>query len=120
MTENGVELIEVYLGPDGVLTGAARVARQARERAGVALRDRELERRRRALERRRAALDGQLAAMRDELDAETRELEEEIKGDLLRESVRASDRAEMARTRRVDLANATFLARNEVPTGKLS
>lgn len=37
MTDRGVELIEVYLGPDGVLTGAARVSRQAHDRSLTAL-----------------------------------------------------------------------------------
>jgi circadian clock protein KaiC len=103
MTECGVELIDVYLGPDGILTGAARVARQARERAGAAMRDRDLERRRRALERRRATTESQVAAMHDAIEREAKDLEEEIEIELLCESIRASDRLEMARTRRVDL-----------------
>jgi circadian clock protein KaiC len=117
MTDQGVELIDVYLGPDGMLTGAARVARQARERAGAAVRDRDLERRRRTLERRRAAIDSQIAAMHDELESEARELEQEIETELLCESIRASDRAEMARTRHVDLLLIPRLARNAVQIG---
>ena len=120
MTEHGVELIDVYLGPEGMLTGAARVARQARDRAGIVLRDRELERRRKALDRRRTAFDSQVATMREELDGEVKALEEEIQEELLRDSIRASDRVEMARTRQVDLAPTTRPARNEVKTGKSS
>ena len=103
MTERGVELIEVYLGPDGILTGAARVSRQAHDRALTALRERDLERRRRAVERRQTSLEAQIAAMRDELEWEAVALDDEIQEEVLRDSIRAADRAEMARARQVDL-----------------
>ena len=32
LTDDGIQLTEPYLGPDGVLTGAARMAQEARER----------------------------------------------------------------------------------------
>jgi hypothetical protein len=41
--------------------------------------------------------------MHDAIEREAKDLEEEIEIELLCESIRASDRLEMARTRRVDL-----------------
>jgi circadian clock protein KaiC len=110
MTAQGVELIDVYLGPEGMLTGAARVAREARERAEIAIRDRTFERRRMALTRRRAALDAQIAVLRSAIESESIAFEEEMEDARLRDSLRAASRAEMARTRQVDLAPFDSLA----------
>jgi circadian clock protein KaiC len=120
MTEQGVELIDVYLGPEGMLTGAARVAREARDRAAKVLRNRDLERRHRVLERRRAALAAQIASLHEEIDGEARELEEDIQDESLRESLRAADRAEMAQARQVALAPPTRLAGDPVQIRKSS
>ena len=43
ITDAGIELVDAYVGPDGVLTGTARVNQQAREQAAVALRRQEAE-----------------------------------------------------------------------------
>ena len=39
MTSEGIELRDVYIGPLGVLSGSARLAQEAQERADVALID---------------------------------------------------------------------------------
>jgi circadian clock protein KaiC len=48
-TKHGIELMDVYLGPDGVLTGTARQAQEAQARAAAALRQQESERKRQRL-----------------------------------------------------------------------
>ena len=69
ITGEGVQLLDVYVGPEGVLTGSMRAAQEARERAGEQERRQEMERKKRELERRRAALEAQIAALRAEFDA---------------------------------------------------
>jgi circadian clock protein KaiC len=66
ITSKGIELQDVYVGPEGVLTGSLRAAQEARERAATQQRRQELERRQRELERRRAALEAQILALRHE------------------------------------------------------
>jgi circadian clock protein KaiC len=74
-TSNGIDLLPVTSGPDGVVIGSARLHRAAEE-AGFSLsRRQEAERRRRALRRRRAVVDSQIASLRAELAAEEENLE---------------------------------------------
>lgn len=75
LTERGAELVEVAIGPEGVLTGSARQLYQARQEALAERRGEEIQRRRRALERRRAQVDEQIAALREQLSAEAAELD---------------------------------------------
>jgi circadian clock protein KaiC len=57
ITPEGIELKDVYVGPEGVLTGSMREAQEARERAEAQeLRD-EIEAKQREVERLRAALE---------------------------------------------------------------
>lgn len=70
LTNRGIQLIEPYIGPDGVLTGSARLAQEARERAAMVERQQEVERRARAFEAKRIATERQIAEMRAALEAE--------------------------------------------------
>ena len=54
ITDRGVELADVYVGPQGVLTGSARSAQEAKERSDAVERQEDLEQRRANLERRTA------------------------------------------------------------------
>jgi circadian clock protein KaiC len=57
ITPKGIHLEEVYVGPEGVLTGSLRAAQEARERAAtLALQD-EIEAKQREVDRLRASLD---------------------------------------------------------------
>ncbi len=68
MSEKGVDLIDVYLYGDQVLTGTARVAHEAQISAASELRSRDHARRLRDLANRRRALDAQIAALNVEAD----------------------------------------------------
>lgn len=74
LTDHGIHLIEPYIGPDGVLTGSARLAQEARERATTVARQQEVERRARAFEAKRTATERQIAEMRAALEAEATEV----------------------------------------------
>jgi circadian clock protein KaiC len=102
LTAHGVDLRDVYVGPDGVLTGSMRLAQEERERAAAESRRQEIERLQRELERKRLALEARMAAERAQFEAETEELrqlivqEEAVVGRLLQ------GQEEMARSRQVD------------------
>lgn len=99
LTERGLDLLDVYTGPAGVLTGTARHAQEARERAEDVVRRQEAARRRREIERRRELIAAQMAAMRADLDAAEHELTALVTADHAREAEIARDREEMARLR---------------------
>jgi len=63
LTGAGIKLSEPYVGPDGVLTGAARQVQEARERSETLARAQTAERRQRELDRRRATTERQIAEM---------------------------------------------------------
>ncbi|GJE27833.1 circadian clock protein KaiC [Methylobacterium organophilum] len=63
MSGEGVQLVDAYIGPAGVLTGTARAAREAEERAADLRRQQENERRQRDLVRRRQSIERQIAEL---------------------------------------------------------
>ena len=101
LTDHGIELIEPYVGAEGVLTGAARMAQEAREREEMIARHRLAERKRRELGRKRMALERQINELRSELDAEEQELALLVAEDEARETSFSADRAAMAAKRGV-------------------
>ncbi len=70
LTDKGVKLVDVYLGPEGILTGTARVMQQARDNAAERVRRDEKGSKLREIDRKRELLDARIAAMRAEFEAE--------------------------------------------------
>src|SRR5450432_201825 len=103
VTNNGIQLTDVYIGPSGMLTGSARVSQEARERAERVSLHEEAERQQLALESKRAALDGQIAALRAEFSAEETIIARSVGQDKLRGAVLALDEVEMGRSRQSDV-----------------
>ncbi|GAB4534489.1 MAG: circadian clock protein KaiC [Anaerolineae bacterium] len=102
LTPHGVELVDVYIGPGGVLTGSARLAQEAQENAARLARQQEIERRQRELERKRQALEAQIDALRAAFEAEEEELQQVIRQEQARETRLAQDRLAMAKSRYAD------------------
>ncbi len=74
LSDDGIDLVEPYLGADRVLTGSARAAQEAQERAAAVCRAEEQAQRARQVESRRKAIAAQIAALQAELadgEAET-------------------------------------------------
>ncbi|HEX4945689.1 MAG TPA: circadian clock protein KaiC [Blastocatellia bacterium] len=74
MSDQGIDLIDVYLGTERVLTGTARLAQEARERAAAELQRQDHARRLRQLASKRKALEAQIAALQAEAEAESAEV----------------------------------------------
>jgi circadian clock protein KaiC len=102
ITSHGVELLEVYSGPEGVLTGSMRLAQEAVERAEEQRRRLEFERQRRALVRRKKELEDRLATLRAELEEQEAELAATEQEERLRERRRSEERRRMAQSRGAD------------------
>jgi len=99
LTNRGIELADVYRGPEGVLTGSARQAQESREKAAALLRDQELESRRRELERKREAVEARIAAIRKEFEAEEVEEARIIAQEMARDEAIRGERESMAARR---------------------
>ncbi len=106
ITDNGIKLLDAYLGPEGVLTGSARVAQEGRARAAAAERLKELERTRRRAEHRRAAIEAKIAELEAELQAEDVELQRSVQEDADRQQRDREETREIARRRHSRISDA--------------
>ena len=104
LTDRGAELLDVYVGPAGVLTGSARMAQLADERAAATARAAHADRRGSALARRTAQVEQQITALREELAADRFDLDQYVEQDIATDVGRDADRAAMAAHRWADPA----------------
>jgi circadian clock protein KaiC len=104
LTDRGIELADVYQGPEGVLTGSQRRAQEAREKAAALLRQQGADARKRERERKKRALEAHIAALREELESEETEEDRLAGQEDDRERVLREDREAMGRGRRADNA----------------
>jgi len=95
----GIDLVDVYLGADRVLTGTARVAQAALEHSATELRRDNHERRLRQLASKRKAIEAQIAALKSEGEAEEAEVKFTIAQETLQETVTRQNSSAMAQLR---------------------
>ena len=105
LTDHGVELADVYVGPGGVMTGSARVMQQARERSDQLEREEQLMRRKRELKAHVAQGQAQLAVLQEELAAQQAELEQIASREARLAADAQATRAALAAQRRADPAS---------------
>ena len=102
LTNNGLHLLDVYLGPEGVLTGSARVSQERREKAAGTNRRQEREGRRRELERQRQIFKARVAMLRAEFEAGQEKIQKTISESELLGHELLQDRGLMVRSRKAD------------------
>jgi len=102
LTDQGVDLVHVYLGPGGVLTGAARASQEARDKAEALMRGQEIDFRQRQIERKRVVLGYQIEALKAAFVSEEEELQKIVGQENLAEEIMAGGRVEMGRLRGED------------------
>jgi len=74
LTSHGIELIDVYVGAEGVMTGSARISQEAKERTAVLQQQAEAQHRERELRRHIAQGRAQIAALHDDIATAEAEL----------------------------------------------
>ena len=99
LSDNGIDLVDVYLGGDRVMTGSARVAQEARERAAATRRMEDHQRKLRHLASKRKAIEAQIAALQAEAEADTEEVHFIIAQERLQETVTHQNTNAMAQHR---------------------
>ena len=103
LTSDGIELIDAYVGLEGVLMGSARASQTAREDAATVARDQARERKQKELQRKQELYEAQLVALRSQYETERDAVLRELDEDKMRESSAATQRVEMARLRHADM-----------------
>ena len=103
VTDSGIEIQDVYLGPSGgLLMGSSRAAQEAKEIAEASVQSKNLVRRKRELESKIKSLDAQITSLNSQFEVEKEELNKLNSEDALRTEALAKDRSEMARIRKAD------------------
>jgi circadian clock protein KaiC len=102
LTPQGIDLLDVYVGPEGVLTGSSRLSQEAREQAAALARQQDAERTERERARKREALEARIAALRKEFEVEEEESETVSTQEVLRDRLILETRNAMARSRKAD------------------
>jgi circadian clock protein KaiC len=111
LTGQGIELADVYVGPQGVLTGSARQAQEAKEHADGLARLEDFELRRVNLQRRRESVEAQTATLWREQEDEAEVVERLLSHGSAGTENRAGQRAEQGRLRRADNDDRTRIER---------
>ena len=102
LTSKGIDIVDVYTGPAGVLTGSARLAQESKEKAEQENRKEETERLQRELERKRKVMESQIAALQAEFEAKADEIKKAIAQEKQKEKTLTENREEMSRIRKAD------------------
>jgi circadian clock protein KaiC len=74
ISDRGIDVVDAYIGPSGVLTGSARVAQGALEKAAVLAGQQEAAQLKREVGRKRTALERQIGVLRSDYESEALEL----------------------------------------------
>jgi circadian clock protein KaiC len=99
ITDEGLDLIDVYLGPEGVLTGSAREAQQLSEVTGEALRTHAVGRKDVEIQRKRKVLEAKISSLQEEFDSVQDELNKSYIEEELRKEVLEKNRKQLTANR---------------------
>jgi circadian clock protein KaiC len=98
ITSTGVELEDVYLGPEGVLTGTTREMQEIRERMENEGRRRDIDYKKRLLEQKRKTIESQITSLQMQLKNEEEDLERIIEDEERESRIREKQRHEISDT----------------------
>jgi len=102
LSNRGIKLIQVYLGPSGMLTGSARVALEEQERDDRIRQSDESDLKLAQLEHKRKAMEAHIEAIRAEFEADSAAVKKAVSLDNKREKKLIDSQAAMAKSRRVN------------------
>jgi circadian clock protein KaiC len=111
ISAKGIDLLDVYLGPSGVLTGSARASREAEDRARLRQQQQDVKRLEAEVRRKRVEMEDQIARLRGEMERDEDELKRKL--GYAKNGLRAEveEREAMAKSRKADGENAGKPAR---------
>jgi len=115
ISNRGIDLVDAYIGPNGVLCGSARAAQAAREKAEELNARQEAARRKRELQAKRDTLDRQIVGLRSEYEVGAEELKQIDRQVGTKTRLLGTERTELGRLRHADVSEAVrVLGRNGI------
>lgn len=105
LTDHGVAIQDVYLGPSGgLLMGLARATQEAKDIADNRVERENVGRKKRELESKLKSLDAQITALNSEVEVQKEELNKLVSEDELKSKALAKDRSDISRIRGADIS----------------
>jgi circadian clock protein KaiC len=102
LTDHGIELLDAYIGSEGVLMGSARSSQLAREKAAEVERQQITARKQGELRRKQQLYEAQLQALKGQFESERDAILKELDEEQTRVKSVADQRLEIARLRKAD------------------
>lgn len=99
ITDKGLELVDVYMGPEGVLVGSAREAQKLKEVTGVELRTYAAGKKDKEIERKRLVLEAKIASLKEEFESVQDELNKTFIEEQLKKQIMEKNRQELTTKR---------------------
>jgi circadian clock protein KaiC len=99
ITDEGLELVDVFLGPNGILIGSAREQQQLEEATGQELKTYAGTRRDREIERKKTVLEAKIASLNEEFESVKDELNRTHQEEQLRKKILERNREELTNKR---------------------
>jgi len=104
ITESGLRLVNVYLGPDGILIGSARESHQLDEITGEELRNYARNRRDIEIQRKRNVMESKIASIQEEFESLKDELGRSQQEEELKKKIMKKNRDDLTNKRNVTSA----------------
>ncbi len=99
ITDEGLDLVDVYLGSEGVLIGSARETQQLSEATGEVLRTHAIDRKDLEISRKRKVLESKISSLQQEFESIQDELNRSSVEEELRKNIMEKNRAQMMEKR---------------------
>ncbi|GAB3237776.1 circadian clock protein KaiC [Hymenobacter seoulensis] len=107
VTENGIQLLDVVIGPSGIVTGASRHTQQMMQEAQLLAAQQDAERKDRELERKRRVLEATIANLRTNFESVEEELRQINAEEQLRQQQFTNTRNQIARNSELEQPSPT-------------
>ena len=120
LSDDGIQLRDVYIGLSGVLTGSSRDNQEAKDLAEALDCQQQIELRQRDIERKKLAIEAQILALNTQFEAEKDDLIRLINKEKLRNDTLLLDRQAMAKLKQADKPSAPLstIKNNELGASK--
>ncbi|HEY8896206.1 MAG TPA: circadian clock protein KaiC [Niastella sp.] len=99
ITGKGLELVDVYLGPEGVLVGSAREAQELQEVTGVELRTYAAGKKDKEIERKKLVLEAKIASLKEEFESVQDELNKTFIEEQMKKQIMEKNRQQLTNNR---------------------
>jgi circadian clock protein KaiC len=118
LSDEGIQLRDVYIGLSGVLTGSSRDNQEAKDLAEALDCQQLIEMRQRDIERKKLAIEAQILALNTQFEAEKDDLILLINKEKQRSDTLLLDRIAMGKLKQADVAQPSHLKNNELGDSK--